>query len=162
MSRKKSKSKQPELKPFSEKKQKRYERIARLQYGPDKVNESVRRWASYNQAEQEAILAEGGSNYTAITEALRMGKPVQTTEVQELVRRWHEHIHYFYDPTPEILRGLGQLYTTDPEFGAFFSKFDPALAEYLNEAITLYVDALEAAELARLLANEAGEPLSER
>jgi hypothetical protein len=157
MSKKKSKSKQPELQSFSEKKQKRYERIARLQYGPDNVNESVRRWASYSQSEQEAIMAEGGSNYTALTAALRAGKPVHDADVQALVHRWYEHINYFYEPTLEIARGLGQLYTTDPEFGAFFAKFDPTLATYLNDAIIVYVDALETAELARMLANEAGD-----
>lgn len=162
MSKKKNKAKSPEIKPFSEKKQKRYERIARLQYGPDKVNESVRRWAGYTKAEQEAIMAEGGSNYTALTAALRAGKPVHDAEVQALIHRWYEHINYFYEPTLEIARGLGQLYITDPEFGAFFAKFDPALAAYLNDAITVYVDALEEAELVRLLANEAGDQLSER
>lgn len=162
MGKKKSKSRQPEFKPFSEKKQQRYERIARLQYGPDKVNESARRWAGYSKAQQEAIMAEGGSNYTALTAALRAGKPVHDADVQALVHRWYEHINHFYEPTLEIARGLGTLYTTDPEFGAFFARFDPALAEYLNEAITLYVDALEEAELVRLLADEAGDQLSER
>ena len=61
MSKKKSKQQaQPVIKSFSEKQQKRYERIARLQYGPENVNESVRRWNSYSKAEQEAIQEEGG------------------------------------------------------------------------------------------------------
>jgi MerR family transcriptional regulator, thiopeptide resistance regulator len=151
----KKKNKQPEFKPFSEKKQKRYERIARLQYGPENVNESIRRWNSYSKAEQQAIQDEGGRNYLALTEALKAGTPVYDAEVQALIRRWYEHIRYFYEPTLEIARGLGQLYTTDAEFGAFFAKFHPALAEYLDQAITFYVDALEEAELARLLAEDA-------
>lgn len=154
------KNKPPEFKPFSEKKQKRYERIARLQYGPELVNESVKRWAGYSKAEQEAIMAEGGRNYLALTEALKAGTPVYDAAVQALVQRWYEHIRTFYEPTLEIARGLGTLYTTDPEFGAFFAKIHPGLADYLKEAIIVYVDALEDAELGRMLADDAARTQS--
>lgn len=149
-----SKKQKKAFKPFSEKKQKQYEREARLQYGPELVNESVRRWESYSKAEQEAIQKEGGKNYQALAKALENGLPADDAEVQALIRRWHDHIHYFYTPTNEILRGLGTLYTSDPEFHAFFDQIHPALAEYLEGAITHYVDALEDAELSRLLAED--------
>lgn len=162
MSKKKSKQQaQPATKPFSEKKQKRYERIARLQYGPENVNESIRRWNSYSKAEQQAIMDEGGRNYLALTEALKAGTPVYDAEVQAHIQHWYEHIRYFYEPTLEIARGLGQLYKTDPEFGAFFAKFHPNLTDYLCEAITFYVDNLEDAELARLLAEDSQDAKSQ-
>jgi hypothetical protein len=48
-------------------------------------------------------------------------------------------------------------YNTDPEFIAFFQQFHPDLPAYLQESITLYVDDLEYAEIARMLAeDEAG------
>ncbi len=153
----KKKEKQSKIKPLSEKKQKRYERIARLQYGPELVNESARRWNSYSKAQQQAIMDEGGSNYAEITKAMKAGLTANDSEVQALVAKWHAHLHYFYTPTPEVLRGLGTLYRDDPEFRAFFAKFDPALVEYLAEAITVYVDALEEAELARLMAEDVKE-----
>ncbi|MEP7294198.1 MAG: TipAS antibiotic-recognition domain-containing protein [Chloroflexota bacterium] len=156
MGKKKDKQ-QPVIKPFSEKKQQRYERLARLQYGPELVNESVRRWASYSPAEQEAIHAEGNANYAAVVKAMEAGRTPHDAEVQALVERWQQHIHYFYTPTPEILRGLGESYKDDPEFRAFFEKFHPELPEYLSAAITVYVDALDDAELARLMDEDTGE-----
>ena len=130
--------------------------MARLQYGPELVNESVRRWNSYSKAEQQAIQDEGGRHYLGIAKAMEAGLPTNDAEVQALVQKWHDHIHYFYTPTTEILRGLGERYKDDPEFRAFFEKIHPALPEYLCEAISVYVDALEDAELARLMAEDAG------
>lgn len=156
MSKKKKKEQKAEAspKPFSEKKQERYTRLARLQYGPELVNESVQHWDSYSKAEQQAIMDAGGRNYTELADALKAGLPPHAAQVQALVARWHEHLHYFYTPTPEILRGLGQLYRNDPEFSAFFEKFHADLPEYLAQAITHYVDALDDAELARLMTED--------
>jgi DNA-binding transcriptional MerR regulator len=138
---------------FSEEQQKEYEREARLQYGPEHVNESVQRWNSYSQEQRQAIMDEGGEIYTAISDAMQAGKSTQSTEVQELVSRWHQHIRNFYEPTLEILAGLAELYKT-PEFREFFDKIHPDLAGYLSSAIVLYVDELETAELERMLAED--------
>ena len=48
---------------FSDEKQKDYEREVRLQWGPDSVNESVKRWGGYSDAQRAAIQAEGGEIY---------------------------------------------------------------------------------------------------
>ena len=53
-------------------------------------------------------------------------------------------MRYFYEPTFEVLRGLGQLYNTDPDFMATFRRLHPDLSPYMQEAITCYVDNLEA------------------
>ncbi len=95
---------------FDEEKQKEYERSARLQYGPDTVNESIKRWGSYNQDQKDKIGEEGSQVYVDLAAALEAGKPPQDAEVQTILERWHEHLHYFYEPTLEILRGLGELY----------------------------------------------------
>ena len=62
--------------------------------------------------------------------------------VQALVARWHQHLRYFYEPTPEILRGLGGAYAEDPTFAEFFARFDPALPDFLHQAIDIYCDRL--------------------
>ena len=147
-------SKKKLFKPFSEEKQKQYEREARLRWGPDKVNESVKRWNSYSEAEKEAIQKEGGENYLDMVKAMKAGKAVQSADVQEIVERWHKHISYFYEPTLEILRGLGETYNTDPDFAAFFRRFHDDLPDYLSNAIAQYVDDLEYAEIERMLAED--------
>ena len=129
-------------------------RLARLQYGPEYVNESMRRWQSYSNAQKEIIREEGNQIYEEMAAALTAGTSAHSAEVQAILVRWHEHIRYFYEPTLEILRGLGELYNTSPDFMANFEKLHPDLPTYLQEAITQYVDDLEDAELRRMLAED--------
>jgi len=149
---KKSKKKSSEV--FSEKKQKRYERLARLQYGPEIVNESIARWNGYSKKKQEKIMAESGEVYSDLAKALEAGKSPTDPEVQAILPRWHNSIRHFYEPTLEILRGLGEMYNSDPEFIATFTQWHPRLAEYLQAAITEYVEELERVEIERLLAED--------
>jgi MerR family transcriptional regulator, thiopeptide resistance regulator len=140
--------------PFSEEKQKEYEREARLQYGPENVNESIKRWNSYGKARQQAIMEEGGEIYTDLANLMVAGVPAHSEEVQAALSRWHDHLRYFYEPTLEILRGLGDLYNTSPDFTAFFQKIHIDLPAYLQEGITHYVDDLEYTEIERMLAED--------
>jgi hypothetical protein len=147
-------SKKPPIVPFSAEQQKEYERSARLQYGPDKVNESIRRWNGYTPAQRDAIMAEGGQVYTDLAAALEAGEAPESDTVQAILVRWHNHIYNFYEPTLDILRGLGELYNTSPEFMAFFEQIHPELPPYLQAGIAQYVDDLETAAIERLLAED--------
>ncbi len=142
------------FKAFSPEKQKQYEREIRLEYGADKVNESVRRWASYDKAQKQAIMDEGNAIYEDIAKAIDVGLPPNSPEVQDVMVRWHEHTFYFYEPTLEILRGLGELYNDHPDFKKNFGKVHAQLAEYLRDAIVQYVDDLETAEIERMLSDD--------
>lgn len=139
---------------ISEEKQQHYERMARLQYDPEVVRESTRRWKSYSEAQKQAIGAEGSAVYSDLVDALEAGTSPQNAEVQAIFERWHKHLTYFYEPTLEILRGLGELYETEPDFVANFQKLHPDLPAYLREGITHYVDALEHAAIIRLLSED--------
>ncbi len=145
---------------FSEEKQKEYEREARLQYGPENVNESIKRWNGYGKARQEAIMEEGGAIYTDLVRAMEAGNLAGSVEVGDILQRWHNHLRYFYEPTLEVLRGLGDLYNTHPDFIAFFQQLHPDLPPYLQETIARYVDDLEDAEVERMLAEDDAERAS--
>jgi len=144
---------------FSQEKQEYYERQARLQYGPAIVNDSIKRWNSYSKAQQDAVREEGGQIYLDMVAAMQDGKSPQSAEVQAILERWHEHLRYFYEPTLEILRGLGEHYKSEPDFIAFFQKLHVDLPEYLAEGITQYVDDLEYAEIERMLAEDEAKTL---
>jgi DNA-binding transcriptional MerR regulator len=146
---------------FSEEKQKYYERVARLEYGPERVNESIRRWNGYGKEKQQAIQEEGGKVYLDLVAAMEAGKSAQSEDVQAIIQRWHQHIYYFYEPTHEIMRGLAQGYSSSPEFIAFFQKLHPELPDYLTEAILQYVDDLETRDIERLLAEDEARGQSE-
>lgn len=142
---------------FSDEKQKHYERAARLQYGADIVNASIKRWNSYTPAQRQAIGEEGSQIYFDLVDALEAGKAPHSAEVQAIMLRWHKHLGYFYEPTLEILSGLGETYNSHPDFIANFKKLHADLPDYLSEAVAQYVDDLETAEIERLLAEDEAE-----
>lgn len=139
---------------FSEEKQKQYEREARLQWGPSTVNESIKRWNSYTSEQQQAVQQQGGEIYVDLAEAIEAGKSPQDSDVQDILVRWHDHLRNFYEPTLDILRGLGEGYNTHPDFISFFQQIHADLPAFLQTAINQYVDDLETAEIERMLAED--------
>jgi DNA-binding transcriptional MerR regulator len=125
---------------FTPEQEQAYEDEARRRWGDEKVTESSRRWKAYSEAERQSILNEGGAIYLELNKHL--ADDPASAEVQALVARWHQHLRYFYDPTPEILRGLGGAYASDPAFAEFFARFDPALPIFLHQVIDIYCDHL--------------------
>ncbi len=135
---------------FSEEKQKEYEERAMKEYGEENVKRSVQLWKSYSEEKKKAIMDEGSANYLDIVN--NMDKGPESPEVQAILVRWHQHMRYFYEPTLEILRGLGNTYNDHPEFNATFTAIHPDLPPFLQKAITYYIDTLEMAELEAELA----------
>ena len=142
------------LKAHSAEEQRHYEREARLQWGPASVNETIGRWNSYSQAKQANIIAEGNQIYAALADAMSEGAEAGDSQVIALLERWQEHLRHFYEPSLDHLRGLGQLYNSHPDFIANFQRIHPELPAYLERVIDAYVDALETAELERMLAED--------
>ena len=134
--------------------QKQYEREARLQYNPSMVNESIKLWNSYSKDEQDAIMAEGNQIYVDLANAMTAGKGAKDSDVEKILERWHNHLRYFYEPSLDILRGLGTLYNSSPDFMANFQKIHADLPAYLESVIEVYVDELETAEIERMLAED--------
>jgi DNA-binding transcriptional MerR regulator len=127
---------------FSEEKQKQYEaEIANdPRYDQNKVRESQRNWKSYSAEKKDQIKAEGGAIYTDLIAVIDKG--ADSPEVQAIMSRWHQHLRYFYEPTPEILRGLGQMYNQHPDFIATFQQMHPDLPAFLEQAVTHYCETL--------------------
>ena len=148
-------SKKPRgLQPHSAEQQKEYERESRLAYGPGLVNESIARWNSYSAAEQEAIKAEGNQIYVDLGAALDADWKPGDNRVEAILDRWRAHLEHFYEPSLDLLRGLGQMYNSDPRFMANFQNIHSGLPAYLEAVIEHYVDALETAELERMIAED--------
>lgn len=138
----------------SDDQQKQYEREARLQYNPNMVNESIKLWNSYSKDEQDAIMEEGSQIYIDLADMMTASKGAKDSEVQAILDRWQSHLRYFYEPSLDILRGLGQLYNSSPDFMANFQKIHADLPAYLETVIDHYVDELETAEIERMLAED--------
>ncbi len=125
---------------FSEEQQEEYAEQARQLWDPELVDQSMKRWKNYSKEKQQEILAEGRDIYQGIFDNMTLGQRHDSPKVQELVAQWHQNMRYFYEPTIEVLRGLGQMYVDSPDFRATFEKFSPEFPEYLNEAIQVYCE----------------------
>jgi hypothetical protein len=94
-------------------------------------------------------MEEGKSIYLDMVAA--MDKSPDSPEVQQILVRWHQHLRYFYEPSMETLRGLGNMYNEHPDFNATFTEIHPDLPAFLQKAILVYVDVLETKWLEREL-----------
>ena len=123
---------------FSEEQQEKYAQEAEQMYDPETVRESNRKWKAYPAAKKEAILAEGKQVYLDMIAA--MPKGASSKEVQSIVERWRKHMDYFWTPNLEQLLGIANGYSADPRFKANFDKMHPQLAEFMLEAVKVYVE----------------------
>jgi len=123
---------------LTEQKQTEYEREALNQYDAQLVKESNQRWKNYSKLKQQEILTEGEQIYREF--ALHIDLVPESVQVQTLVKRWHDHLCYYYQPTITMLSDLGELYVADERFAANFRKLNPKLPEYLQKAIEVYCD----------------------
>lgn len=123
---------------FSDEEQEKYAEEARERWGSEHVDESMRRWGSYSKEKRQSVLSEAGEIYKEMIS--QFDQDPGSPKVQALVARWHQNLRNFYEPTPEILLGLGDLYNDDPRFLATFNKMHPKLAPYMREAIKHYVE----------------------
>jgi DNA-binding transcriptional MerR regulator len=122
---------------FSEEEQEKYALEAEQMYDPETVRASSRKWKSYSAAKKESILAEGKAVYVDMIAA--MPKGADSPETQAIVQRWRDHMDYFWTPNLDQLLGLAEGYNNDPRFKANFYKMHPELAEFMREAVKVYV-----------------------
>jgi DNA-binding transcriptional MerR regulator len=122
---------------FSEEQQAEYEKEAMQKYDPETVKTSNKKWKTYTAAEKQRIFDEGNAVYADMIAA--MPKGAGSAEAQACVDRWRKHMNYFWTPNLDQLNGLANLYNDDPRFKANFDQMHPNLAEFMREAVAIYV-----------------------
>jgi DNA-binding transcriptional MerR regulator len=125
---------------FNEEEQEKMEKEAMQMYDPETVKESNRKWKDYSMAEKQKIGEEGNAVYQGFVDAMSKGPGSQ--EAQACVQRWHDHMNYFWTPNPDQLIGLADLYNDDPRYKKIFDKVHPDLAQFVREAVIIYVNKL--------------------
>lgn len=115
---------------------------ARRRWGDTEAwRESRRRSAARTPADQAALNEGAGAIFAAFA-ALRGHDPADPA-VQALVGRWRQFItDSWYDCTPQILAGLGQMYTADERFAASLDAFGEGTAQLMSDAVAHYCAAL--------------------
>ncbi|WP_304609737.1 TipAS antibiotic-recognition domain-containing protein [Piscibacillus salipiscarius] len=62
-------------------------------------------------------------------------------EVQTVIGEWHSLIHdNFYECSPEMFKGLGDMYVSDQRFTRNIDQYGEGLAEFMRDAMHIYSD----------------------
>ena len=123
---------------FSEEEQEKYAAEAEKLYDPETVRASNRRWKAYSAEQKQRILDEGRQVYVEMIAAMPKGPA--SAAAQSLVERWRKHMDYFWTPNLEQLQSLAAMYSGDARFKANFEAMQPGLAEFMREAVRIYVE----------------------
>ncbi|MFN2118810.1 MAG: MerR family transcriptional regulator [Anaerolineales bacterium] len=123
---------------FSDEEQEQLAAEASRRWDAQTVGDSNKRWKGYSKGEQQKILEEGKALYADLAAAMTKG--AASPEVQEIVQRWRDHLGNFWTPTDEQLLGLADLYNADPRFRRNYERVAPGLAEFMREAVRVFVN----------------------
>ena len=123
---------------FDQKTIERYQQEVRETYDPEIVALANRNARKLSKAEWTAVKAEGQAISAGL--AALMDRDPADPDVQVFAARQHAWIEHFYPVSAEMFRGLGELYTSHPEFRANYDQVAPGLADFLQKAMTVYAD----------------------
>lgn len=118
-----------------------YESEALERWG-ERAASSIGLWKSYTKEQRNLILQAMDKNYEEIAHLMHKGASIDSPEVQERVRTWHEQLYYFYEPSIEMIENLGNMYKNDSEFRKYFEKLAPNLPDFFGDSIAYYADVL--------------------
>lgn len=102
--------------------------------------QSEKKYAGYTPEEKLEIFAEAGEIFKAF--AASRGTAPESAPVQELVKRWQDHItKSHYDCSREIPSCLGEMYVGDSRFTESIDRYGEGTARLMSEAIKIYCGA---------------------
>lgn len=123
---------------FSPEDAERYRREARANWGEEMVDASEQRARQMSKAEWQAVGQQGEEATQRMADL--MGHSPDDPAVQAAIAQHHAWIEHFYPAPAELYRGLGQMYVEHPEFRAFYEKYRPGLADFMQAAMAHYAD----------------------
>jgi DNA-binding transcriptional MerR regulator len=102
----------------------------------DASDESKRRTARYSKEHWLVIRGEERGIAERLAAALASGSPADHADVAAIAEEHRLHIDRWYYPcSPEMHRGLGELYVRDERFAAYWDAYAEGLARYVCDAI---------------------------
>jgi DNA-binding transcriptional MerR regulator len=121
---------------FDEEQQQVYADEAQRRWGQSAAD-SQERWKAMTRTEKNDFLAR--MHEISAQLAARMDQGPESSEVQNWIRRWHEHIDQFcYPCSLEMFEALGHLYVEDPAFTASYEKTRQGMAAFMEKAMVYY------------------------
>ena len=131
------------FKPFNKEEietmQEQYADELRSKYDHDVVEACNNKVANYDDEKWKEVQIRMGELIQTLADC--MDHPPSCPAAQQAIHQYRMHItDSFYDCTPDILKGLGQLYICDERFTQFFEQCRKGLAQYVKEVIDVYCE----------------------
>ncbi len=124
---------------FWEKHEKEYAPEAELRWGhTDAYKQSKERTKHLTKEDYKRLSKEGDAFMKDLAQCIDKGPA--DPETQKKIAQHYEALHVFYDPSPELYRGLGQMYVEDPRFRAYYEKYDPRMPEFMRDAMFFFTE----------------------
>ena len=120
-----------------------YEDEARERWGhTDAYQESARRTREYGEAEWGEIRREAEAIVRELVALMQAGEPADGPAARALAERHRQHIsRWFYPCSPQMHRGLAEMYIADERFARTYEREAEGLAAYVHDAILANADA---------------------
>ncbi|MCU0432315.1 MAG: MerR family transcriptional regulator [Bacteroidia bacterium] len=115
---------------------KAYRQEAAEKWGEDTVSASEDKLRKMSRESLQALFQQGESIVQAIGASMHL--PVESADVQKLIEQHYRHTCMFWDAREEGYRGLAEMYVSDERFAAYFNRFAPGLADYMQQAMLHY------------------------
>ena len=103
--------------------------------------QSQNRTSKYTKEDWAEVKAEMDATNAAFVSAMTDGEPATSERAMAAAEAHRMHINIrFYDLTPELHRGLGDMYIADPRFTKTYEDIKPGMAQYVRDAIHANAD----------------------
>ncbi len=86
------------------------------------------------------VLEESGKVVEELAEVMREGLDPKHERAQILIRRHYDGLRAFYEPNPEMYKGLARMYVEDERFKINYERVAPGLAQYLRDGMLYFAD----------------------
>ncbi len=126
---------------FTKEEYEAYSKEAKERWGDtDAFKQSVGKYEKLTKEERAAMQKAGDDLLKEIVANMSSG--AESPEVQALIAKHYDGLRFFYEPNPELYRGLANMYVDDPRFAATFKKYHPDLPEFMRDAMHVYCNTL--------------------
>ena len=119
----------------------RYGREIREKYGDETVDRANARVLALTEEEHGRWTTLGEEIKAALARAVRAGADPAGEEGRRIATLHRQWLSYSWEAyTPQAHRGLGELYTADERFTAYYDGEAPGCAAFLRDAIAAYTN----------------------
>jgi len=121
---------------FSDEQVEAYRQEVRERWGENTLKKSEKRVLDMGKDGFATVQAEGDAIFRSMAD--NMGKGLDSRDVQQQVARWREWLENFHAYSDDAVLGIGRMYSQDPRFDEFFSRYGAGFPAFLTRAIEHY------------------------